>query len=329
MRMSQRRAFTLIELLVVIAIIAILIALLLPAVQQAREAARRTQCRNQLKQLGLALHNYHDSHNVFPYGHMGVENGIVTHARDCWFHRLLPYVDQAPLYNQYEADKTPYVHQMTTGAAGDIAKARIPMFSCPSDPSTPGAGACGNTVGFQGSYAVNGGVGAGHTVDAVTGIITVTNREMNATDPGGLFGTFSKFTLTSCKDGSSNTLLASEGIIRGNPSTATWGELGGYWGGAPHGSYAFSAAEPPNTPVADRVYTCKAATMTGAPKSAPCESGNTLGLTGRYNFARSYHTGGVTAVLADGSVRFVSDNVDRQTWMKLGKRNDGQTLGEF
>jgi len=322
-----RRGFTLIELLVVIAIIAILIALLLPAVQQAREAARRTQCRNHLKQLALALHNYHDTHTVFPYGHRG-ESSTIIHSRDCWFHRILPYIDQGPLANQYEADTTNYVHQIVAGTAGTLAATKIPMLSCPSDPSAPGVGACGNNVGFQGSYGVNAGIGLTSTVDA-TGLLTVTDRNTAAGDAGGLFFINSRKGIRDCVDGTSNTLLASEGIIRGTSTTAVWGELGGYWGGSPHGAFGFSTAETPNSSVPDRVYTCKAATLTGAPKSAPCESGNTLGLAGRYNFARSYHTGGVHAAMADGSVRFISDNLDRQTWMRLGKRNDGQVLGEF
>ncbi len=104
---SRHRGFTLIELLVVIAIIAILIALLLPAVQQAREAARRTQCKNHLKQLGLALHNYHDTYSVFPYGHQSEVTGA-RHRRACWFQSILPFVDQAPLYNKYAQDTTEY-----------------------------------------------------------------------------------------------------------------------------------------------------------------------------------------------------------------------------
>ena len=323
---ARSRGFTLIELLVVIAIIAILIALLLPAVQQAREAARRTQCKNNLKQIGLAMHNYHDTFDVLPYGHRGETDGItVTHGRDCWFQRLLPYVEQAPLYNIYEADKAGWIFYTPQSIHGKV----VPMFSCPSDPTNPGFGACGITTGFQGNYVVCSGTGVGTTIDAPTGIITVTDRDNSYGDAGGLFGYQTRRGLRDCVDGTSNTLLASEGIIRGNPSTGFWGELGGYWGGAPHGSYSFSTAETPNTSVADRVYTCKATTYPGVKNFAPCESGSTAGLPGRYNFARSYHTGGVQVVMVDGAVRFVSDNIDRQTWMKLGRRSDGLTLGEF
>jgi len=323
---QRRRGFTLIELLVVIAIIAILIALLLPAVQQAREAARRTQCKNNLKQFGLALHNYLDTHSVFPYGHQ-VEGS--TLQRDCWFQQVLPFIDQAPRYNQYQQYPTvdpvqgEYIHRMTNK---DVV-GPVPGASCPSDPNSPGRGANGGTVAFQGNYAVSAGVGQTMTVDFATSTITVTNMNTASTTTGtGLFYMNSSTGVKTCIDGSSNTLLMSEGIVRDN-NTAAWGGLGGYWGGAPHGSFAFSAAEPPNTSVADRVYSCKAASTPGAPNFAPCEDRNVGG--GRWNFARSYHIGGVQATLADGSVSFFSENIDRQTWMKLSMPNDGLTVGEF
>lgn len=166
------------------------------------------------------------------------------------------------------------------------------------------------------------------TVDLTTSIVTVTNMNTSGNVGTGLFYRDSSTGVKSCIDGSSNTLLVSEGIIRRN-GAGGWGGLGGYWGGAPHGSYAFSAAEPPNTSVPDRVYSCKATQTPGAPKFAPCENGNAGGLPGRYNFARSYHVGGVQATLADGSVSFFSENIDRQTWMKLSMPNDGLTIGEF
>ena len=331
----RHRGFTLIELLVVIAIIAILIALLLPAVQQAREAARRTQCKNNLKQWGLAMHNYHDTFDVFPYGHQAELYAGQTRRRDCWFQRVLPYIEQANVYSTYEAYPTvnayegEYIHRITLPA---IIGA-IGAGSCPSDPNTPGRGGNGGTVAFQSNYAVCAGVGLGVSIDAATGISTVTPAQMNMivglNQVGtGLFYQNSRTGIKTCTDGSSNTLLISEGIIRANGSGG-WGELGGHWGGAPHGAFAFSTAEVPNTSVADRVYTCKATSMAAAPKKAPCESGNTLGLAGRWNFARSYHVGGVQGVMADGSVRFFSENIDRQTWMRLGMCADGLTIGEF
>ena len=322
----RQRGFTLIELLVVIAIIAVLVALLLPAVQQAREAARRSSCKNNLKQLGLAMHNYHDVFTIFPYGQ---QTEGVTHRRDNWFQRILPYIDQAPRYNYYEgfqsvnAWQNEYIHRITDmGVVG-----AVPGQSCPSDPNSPGRGGNGGTTAFQGSYAVCGGAGV-VTIDPTTNIITVTDRNIcPGTRTGtGLFYRDSSTGFKDCVDGSSNTLLFSEGINRGN-TTGAWGELGGHWGGAPHGAYAFSVAEVPNTSVPDRNYSCKAALTPGAPNGAPCEDRSVGG--GRWSFARSYHVGGVQATLADGSVRFISDNIDRQTYMRIGMHKDGLSIGDF
>lgn len=312
----RSRGFTLVELLVVIAIIGILIALLLPAVQAAREAARRSQCTNNLKQLGLAMHNYHDTHKCFPYG-WRVEAADQNHRRDCWYQRILPYMEQQPLYEKYEADPNQYIFYMPVTIQG----VPVGAFMCPSDPSGPAMGAGGSNNGFQGNYAVCGGGG--------TGGVGTTPFDMNTVRPdnGGMFGTSTPgraYNFASCLDGTANTLLSSEGMIRGSTG-ATWGELGGYWGGAPHGSFAFSSAEPPNTTVPDRVYSCKSTTW----PNAPCENGNAGGLVGRWCFARSYHPGGVNVGLCDGSVRFVSETVDRITFRNAGNRMDGNVLGEW
>lgn len=213
-----------------------------------------------------------------------------------------------------------------------IPETVVSVFTCPSDSNQPGRGANGGSTAFQGNYAVSAGAGTYRMIadpaNTSQQIIEVTDRTMISTsDRGGVFYQNSRTNIGGISDGTSNTLLVSEGIIRSGG--AAWGELGGYWGGAPHGSYGFSTAEVPNTSVPDRVYTCKSPNMAAAPNDAPCESGNTSGLAGRYNFARSMHTGGVHATLADGSVRFISDSINRQTWLKLGIRNDGQPLGEF
>ncbi|MFH1920175.1 MAG: DUF1559 domain-containing protein [Planctomycetota bacterium] len=311
----KKGGFTLVELLVVIAIIGILIALLLPAVQAAREAARRAQCTNNLKQLALAMHNYHDVHKSFPYGWKREATGQ-WQRRDCWYQRILRFIEQTAYSAQYEARQdlyeNEYIHRMPKSIAGIV----VDGMMCPSDPSTPAWGGGGTNNGFQGSYAVcaGGGVLSGTTF----------NMTIARDDPGGMFGQNSEFGFHHCLDGSSNTLLASEGMIRGSTG-ATWGELGGYWGGAPHGSYGFSSAEPPNTTVPDRPYSCKSTIW----PNAPCENGNAGGLAGRWNFARSYHPGGVNAAVCDGSVRFVSETVDRITWQNAGNRQDGNVLGAW
>lgn len=304
---KARTAFTLIELLVVIAIIAILIGLLLPAVQKVREAAARMQCSNNLKQLGLALHNYHDVYRHFPYGYKQEVTGDY-HRRECWYQVILPYLEQTAMYQQYEADRTEYIHYISNV----ISDTPVSTLVCPSDGNAPGKGGNGSTHSFQGSYAVCAGNGA----------VSGTSRTVNSTDPGGYFGISTKFTIN-CPDGSANTLMTSEGIIR--TGGAAWGELGGYWGGAPHGSFAFSTYEAPNTTVPDRVYSCKSTTF----PNAPCEDGNAGGLSGRYNFARSYHTGGVNAGMGDGSVRFIQNSISLTTWRALGDRQDGLVIGDF
>ncbi|MEZ6123367.1 MAG: DUF1559 domain-containing protein [Planctomycetaceae bacterium] len=299
----RKAGFTLIELLVVIAIIAILIALLLPAVQQARESARRTQCKNNFKQLALGLHNYHDTHQVFPYGYM--ESGTF-HLRDTWMQQVLPYIDQAPLANQYQSWVGQWVMD-TPPAMKDLA---LTVFMCPSDPAGPATGGGGGPraggYGFQGNYVTCAG-----------------NLPMNATnDINGLFYGGSRRKIRDIIDGTSNTAFLSEVIIRGQSGTS-WGEGGGYWGGGRGGGYGFITEEPPNTTLPDQVYQCKSTTF----PNSPCMS-----LTSYSNgriYARSYHEGGVQLGLADGSIRFVTENIDRSLFNALGTRAGGEVLGEY
>ncbi|MFG0262991.1 MAG: DUF1559 domain-containing protein [Novipirellula sp. JB048] len=325
--MMRRRqvGFTLVELLVVIAIIGVLVGLLLPAVQAAREAARRMSCSNNFKQIGLAMHNYHDTFGSFPYGHKTEATGQ-THRRDSWYHRLLPFIEQQAYYDQYMNAPTThghydseYIHRMPA----EIAGVAVPAFMCPSDPSGPARGGGGSDNGFQGSYGVCAGGGT-PAQDPLAGVTNPIDMNMIKTDAGGMFGRGDVYRFRSCLDGTSNTLLASETIIRG-AAGASWGGMGGYWGGSPHGAFGFSTAESPNTTVPDRVYSCK---NTNFPKS-PCENGNADGLSGRWNFARSQHPGGVMTAFCDGSVRFITDSITRLTWRDLGNRADGRPIEDF
>jgi len=299
---KARVGFTLVELLVVIAIIGILVALLLPAIQAAREAARRSECSNKLKQLGLAMHNYHDTHNVFPYGYL--ENSGTypnsLHRRTTWFQEIWPFVEQGPLYDQYMEDTQTWVMDVPARMKG----AQLDAFQCPSDPSQPAVGGSGdfrgNSFGFQGSYVVCTGDGIMYYGDV---------------DLRGMFFHGASKRFGDILDGTSNTLMASEAIARGSQNTTDgWGGAGGYWGGAPHGGYGFTTLEPPNSPLPDRVYSCK---DTNFPR-APCMS--TTGTNDHRNFARSYHPGGVNATLMDASVRFITDSVDLSTYRALGTR---------
>jgi prepilin-type N-terminal cleavage/methylation domain-containing protein len=301
---SRKRGFTLIELLVVIAIIAILVALLLPAVQQAREAARRTQCKNNFKQLGIAMHNYHDTFGVFPYGYYHSNS---YHGRDTWMQQLMPYYDQAPTYNQYAASDVRWV--MDTPP--EIKDLKIPVLMCPSDPSSGGYGGGGGARaggnGFQGNYVMCAG----------NDLMTRDSTSLN-----GIVFQSSSIRFRDITDGTSNTVMTSESIIRGQ-QTGGWGGAGGYWGGGNHGSYGFTTLENPNTTVADQVYSCKSTTF---PK-APCTS--IAGGSDLRNFARSWHVGGVQILLSDGSGRFISENISNEIWRAMGSRGDGEVVGEF
>ena len=168
---QKARGFTLIELLVVIAIIAILIALLLPAVQQAREAARRTQCKNNLKQLGLALHNYHDSMSMFPRSQLGATTGTADWRGHSAHVMILPYIEQAALYSQYEMDIHAWWDGGKTGVDGtahhNVQNAnragmkRLTAFICPSNSASIAFPAC--------SYPDSEGNNSGMFNDGVAG----------------------------------------------------------------------------------------------------------------------------------------------------------------
>jgi len=302
----RRRGFTLIELLVVIAIIAVLIALLLPAVQQARESARRSQCKNNLKQLGLAMHNYHDNFRVFPPGQFNYYGADLSPAggtaRGCWVQQLFPYVDQAPLYNQYTAA----VAAGTPGHSFAGKETRLPGFMCPTDPVagknlTAGATTAAASQGFHGNYVM-----CAHDGEFIGNGTTGMN---------GIFFALSKTSLRDVIDGSSNTVMGSEVIL--TTDTASHDLRGRYYN-TWEGNNFFSTLRPPNTTIGDRSTYCIAGIFT------PCAgSGNNV------QYSRSMHTGGAHALLADGAVRFVSSNISTLIWNGLGTRAGNEVLGDF
>ena len=305
MKLSRRiqRGFTLIELLVVIAIIAILIALLLPAVQQAREAARRTQCKNNLKQLGLALHNYHDVHRTFPPGYFAGINqtgGLWNQQRYCWMQMLLPFMDQAPLYNQIQPQIDGSVDSFSFAGRESI----IPGLMCPSDPASGKV----NTRGFHGNYLT---VHGGHSLRGDVG---------NENDRGanGMFYVESKIRMRDITDGTSNVAMTGEiNLVK-----TTADRRGAYYAtGWTSSNVTLALRDNPNSNLPD----LGRSTIITNDTHAPAQNSTTWT---RLN-ARSRHEGGAQFGLADGSVRFVSENIDLTTYRRFGDRDDGNPLGEF
>lgn len=329
-----RTGFTLIELLVVIAIIAVLIALLLPAVQQAREAARRIQCKNNLKQLGLALHNYHDTYNTFPIGALfGLDQW--NSNRTTWLVRLMPFVEQGNLYTR--ADFVSRGNNRAFGAnfpaAYDtnlVRSVELSILRCPSDPGS--IETTGQTGVAPTSYvacigSANNMIGINpccpNTMPDPSGGL-LTNRTwaymaFNTTDHWGIFAASSGRRIGDITDGTSNTMAASETLVGAmsntNPSSVAACTGGGTnlptraysWYYGTTSTWYFQTIRSPN------------------PSDIDCE---------RQGFqsnmaARSKHVGGVQVVLADGSARFVSENINLATWRNLGNRSDGNVVSDF
>lgn len=291
-----RRGFTLIELLVVIAIIAVLIALLLPAVQQAREAARRSQCKNNLKQMGLAMHNYSGIHGMFPIGsnqhnHTGIgagDRGFIG-----WAIGILPFVEQKNLYDRYNhnADSLSSTNE-------EVRESSIPVYNCPSDPNigkllTPVTGACCDRVFATSSYrGVSGrSDGSAYYDDARHFPIDSVNKGMLTAIGDGVSPT----RFADIIDGTSNTLLIGEGQTRTTPTRGT------FWAHT-YTSYALGS-----------ITIGYPVPSFGITDYATCENtANTLGVStdACKRFFGSMHTGGVQFARSDGSVTFVSKSID-------------------
>lgn len=314
---SNRRGFTLIELLVVIAIIAVLIALLLPAVQQAREAARRSQCKNNLKQLGLAVHNYHDTCQTFPLSAMFVINSdATTNYNGHTFNSFIfPYVDQAPAYNTLN-----FAVPCTSAPNAAVCVGKTWAFqACPSNPFAQTLGTYDGTGNTQGaSYVVCAGpasYGNYSTTDcAVTGAPTYCSTAAvgtNVTMRSGIFSMgnaawYYASRIRDVTDGSSNTILLGEVRPEGNS----------YFGMFAIQAYGFATAYKINS------------TLRLPPTGTIPHYGYPSGL--QYNAGMgSAHVGGAHVCLADGSVRFLSDNISFATLNYLSHKSDGNTVGEF
>jgi prepilin-type N-terminal cleavage/methylation domain-containing protein len=315
---QRKRGFTLIELLVVIAIIAILISLLLPAVQQAREAARRTQCKNNLKQIGLALHNYHDTSNSLPSGSIVLLNAAGTtyfgHGWT-WHASILPYMDQANMYAQIQGPNNGGLGSElggTTSAKQRLAGQTVmSVFWCPSQPDvTQGVqkggyspsnynGNMGTLIGYNGDNCYGGSVTNAAGMRAPGGC-------MNA---NGIFFISSSVRFRDVTDGLSNTIFVSEVIDSG-------GDANMLGGGGSDRKHCFSGGADSNPPTEMSEYLIAA------------ESNDPIN---RYTeeAAGSYHVGGAQFSLGDGSVRFISENISMTIYQGISTRAGGEVIGEF
>jgi prepilin-type N-terminal cleavage/methylation domain-containing protein/prepilin-type processing-associated H-X9-DG protein len=353
-RHSHRpRGFTLIELLVVIAIIAVLMALLLPAVQSAREAARRIQCTNNLKQLGLALHNYHSIQNVLPPGRI---NTYLAGNGHCWgaYSQLLPQLEMQNLFNAMNFSMNPDPDFTTTNAVANMSAAVTVLNAlvCPSDGSTPTA-----TVG--------GGVYAGHNylMNVGSGYSVVQSPPAPALPPNGILFENSAVGLAAVTDGTSQTVVLSE-TIRSTAGSPTGFNTLSVFAQDPLSGFVITGNNtagngPPIFSDADYLARCLTKSppgfqptrgikwLYGAPghsmynhrrspndKNYDCRGGlphSDKSLADWVNLSlnitsRSRHPGGVNSLFCDGHVQFIKDSVNVTSWQALGTRNGGEVV---
>ena len=300
--------FTLVELLVVIAIIGILVAMLLPAVQSAREAARRLECKNNLKQLGLALHLHHEQQGYFPPGHFWPKSNIpnADGAEACWPTYTMPNLEQVNLYDKIDW-KLSFGHAAYTPAHANrtITSMELKVMTCPSGPRNlpPWLGAYA-----RGSYVANNGIGPMRDSDLtdIPVLRPVPGTSTTSASAAGVFYLNSNTRLSDIRDGSTNTVLLSE--IRLVAIDDFRGVLH-----YPEGPL-YHHNSTPNSLVPDELRDTMCSDVSHAPCVDTFTSWNPRQLT---MTVRSFHPGGVNVVMGDGSVHFINETITLNLWQAL------------
>lgn len=342
MSMTRFRGFTLVELLVVIAIIGILVALLLPAVQQAREAARRSSCSNNLRQLGIALHNYHDSYECFPSRNQGGGECAPWWQGVSVFVPLCPYLEQNALFEMWQSRFNDPNAECYVTTVSDASKTQVPGLLCPSDNELRN--------------------GRGHALTNYGPVISDHWRETSwdrgeARQSRGLFGTWSYFTLGDIKDGSSNTIALAEIMRPAGPGqrgdTAVVADItqpgqctdSSVWLGNKYADGVTFVAEPDKHGMSWHLgLVLFTGVTTAVPPNGPSCARSSAYYTEAYMTSNSRHPGGVQVVLGDASSRFINETIDAGNqnvdpdwngpskygvWGAMGTRSGGETNVSF
>jgi len=326
---SRSRGFTLVELLVVIAIIGILVTLLLPAVQAAREAARRTQCINHLKQIGVALHNYHGAHGRFPRGsiHDDDAHPFGVPQWPCVLHALLPFLEQGDFYeatNALEIRNPEWSGANALWQAAGIAEKPIAGMLCPSDGRAGPLKRYGNTLVFISNYkGLYSGLNDGqHSECPVGSDCQIEEPTIRAT-----FHMLQGTRFRDIVDGTSKTMVFSE-YLTGDPmisySPSGFGDdHRGRLTTTRSSAQILLVTNTPNSSAADKLWFCDPNINHKPQENLPCETGSGDGRD-NHAFARSMHPGGVVSLHADESIRFVVDSIDRSAWRSTAWIEDGR-----
>jgi len=326
MESRRRTGFTLVELLVVIAIIGILVAMLLPAVQAAREASRRVQCTNHLKQVGLALLNYHSSKQMLPigqYGHNNLSGGAAGNPGIAAQVMILPFLEQMGIFDNYDFN----VGQNHANNA-PVVGVEIPVYQCPTDDSR--GRKFGNQYSRSNVVVCFGSDTMATSAGGALYIMSVDLTTDGAFQVGGGPHTESIRKLAHIRDGASNTVLASE-VLSGkveDPANLTW-DTRGLWSWSGMGSICYTHRNTPNSSVGDAMWANVGQDCADMP-DMPCDPTHGVQHDEFHAAARSRHPGGVNAVFADGHVIFASNTIDLVIWQRLAAIADGQVIpGDF